>query len=95
MTVETTDGQHLFKVQVDLGELAPDFVCVELYANGLPNGSSERHVMARDDASDPRNQLYTLRVPAARPPNDYTPRLIPYNPEAIIPLEATQISWQR
>jgi len=39
--------------------------------------------------------LYSARVPAARPAVDYTARLIPHNDEAIVPLEASSILWQR
>jgi hypothetical protein len=31
----------------------------------------------------------------ARPAGDYTPRVIPNHPAAIVPLEAAQIVWQR
>ena len=39
--------------------------------------------------------LYSVRVSATRPAVDYTPRLIPHNDEAIVPLEAFEILWQR
>ena len=39
--------------------------------------------------------LYSVRLPVTRPAVDYTPRLIPHNDEAIVPLEASQILWQR
>jgi starch phosphorylase len=38
--------------------------------------------------------LYSVRLPVARPASDYTPRLIPHNDEAIVPLEAAQILWK-
>jgi glycogen phosphorylase len=34
-------------------------------------------------------------VPASRPATDYTPRLVPYHPDARVPLEANEILWQR
>jgi glycogen phosphorylase len=39
--------------------------------------------------------LYSAHVPATRPAGDYTPRVIPHHPAAIVPLEAAQILWQR
>ena len=39
--------------------------------------------------------VYTAELTHARPANDYTPRLIPQHPDAIVPLEAAQILWQR
>jgi len=97
-TVQTDDGHHDFQLPVHLGDLSPEFVQVELYANALPGGSPERHVMTRDTGPEQASTnecLYSARVPATRPAVDYTPRLIPHNGEAIVPLEASQILWQR
>jgi len=97
MSVETSDGQHSFQMQVHLGELSPDSVCAELYADALPGGPVERHRMSADQsaASSAGNYVYNARIPATRSASDYTARIIPCNPEAIIPLEASQILWQR
>jgi starch phosphorylase len=38
---------------------------------------------------------YAATVPASRPAADYTARLVPRHPEAIVPLEAPEILWQR
>lgn len=38
---------------------------------------------------------YEASVPASRDAGDYTPRLVPYHPQARIPLEALDILWQR
>jgi alpha-glucan phosphorylases len=97
-TVHTNDAHHHFQLQIHLGDLSPEFVQVELYANALPGGSPERHVMTRETGSEQASTnecLYSARVPATRPAVDYTPRLIPHNDEAIVPLEAFQILWQR
>jgi starch phosphorylase len=34
-------------------------------------------------------------VPAARPPTDYTARVIPYRDVVAVPLEFSPILWQR
>ena len=97
MRVETNDGQHDFQLQVHLGELSPDFVKVEVYADALPGGPAEGHVMNVEDEepSSAGNYVYSARVPATRSASDYTARVIAHNPEAIIPLEAPHIRWQR
>ena len=97
MRVETNDGQHDFQLQVHLGELSPDLVKIELYADALPGGPAERHVMNVEDeeASSAGSYLYRLRLPATRSASDYTARVIAQHPEAIIPLEAPQILWQK
>jgi len=95
--VHTNDGYHHFSLSIDLGDLSPEFVEVELYANGLPGGA-ERHIMTREIAPQPGSTntlVYTARVSATRPATDYTARLIPHNHGAMVPLEAFQILWQR
>jgi len=97
-TVQTNDGYHDFQLQVNLGDLSPQFTQVELYANPLPGGFPERYVMTRATVPEQANGndcLYSARVPATRPAIDYTPRLIPHNDEALVPLEASQILWQQ
>jgi starch phosphorylase len=97
-TVQTDDGHHNFKLPIHLGDLSPEFVQVELYANALPGGSPERHVMTRETGPEQAGTnecLYSARVTTKRPAVDYTPRLIPHNSQAIMPLEAPQILWQR
>jgi starch phosphorylase len=97
-TVQTNDRHHHFQLQLHLGDLSPEFVQVELYANALPGGSPERHVMTREAGPKQASidgYVYSARVRAARPAVDYTPRLIPHNDGAIVPLEACQILWQR
>jgi starch phosphorylase len=97
MGVESNDGQHEFQLQVHLGDLSPDFVNVELYADALPGGPVEHPVMNVEDeqTSSDGSYRYKLRLPAMRPASDYTARVIAHNPDAIIPLEAPQILWQR
>jgi glycogen phosphorylase len=97
-TVQTNDGHHDFQLRIHLGDLSLEFVQVELYANALPGGSPERHVMTRETGPEQASTnecLYSASVPVTRPAVDYTPRIIPHNDEAIVPLEAFQILWQR
>jgi starch phosphorylase len=98
LQVGTREGQHDFELQVYLGNLSPDFVQVELYANAPAGGAPERHVMVRNgrpESAEDDGAVYSVRVAAARPASDYTPRIIPHHPGALIPLEAPQIQWER
>jgi len=98
LRVGTDDEYHDFQLQVYLGKLRADFVQVELYANALTGDSPERHVMNRigePENAEAHGTLYGVRMPAARPATDYTPRIIPHHSDALIPLEAAQIQWQR
>jgi len=93
--VETEDQVHRFHVQVYLDDLTPDAVAVELYAEPLDGEGPERWPMNRAGELPGAMQgyLYQVEIPARRPAQDYTPRLVPHHPEARIPLEASWIRW--
>jgi starch phosphorylase len=94
-----------FIVEVYLGELLPDDVRVELYADPLPKKepkevsgmNAERHLMARlgPIAGAVNGFTFQVKVPAERPAGDYTPRIVPYHSEAFIPIEDAHILWMR
>jgi starch phosphorylase len=95
--VGTKRDQHVFDIQVYLGDLDPRDVRVELYADGLNGGEPVRQEMkiAKQLASAQGGYLYNASVPSARPSADYTARIIPNRPGAAIPLEDARILWQR
>jgi starch phosphorylase len=95
--IDTADGQHRFEVHVYLGDLDSAAVSVELYAEGGNGAGAIRHAMerARPLTGAANAYVYTAQLTDGRPANDYTPRLIPHHPDAIVPLEAAQILWQR
>jgi glycogen phosphorylase len=97
LQVETTGGQHAFRLQLYFGEMNEDAVRVELYADGLDGGAPVRKAMTRAEAGAGATaaSVYTAQVPATRPASDYTPRLVPHHPDAAVPLEANHILWQR
>jgi len=90
-----TDGtQHMFEVQVYFHELEPSMVQVQLYAEPQDNGVSEIYVMEAAGATGTANsQLYRATIPARRPAEHYTPRIVPYFDGVAVPLEARQILW--
>jgi starch phosphorylase len=94
---ETHEGRHHVSVEVHLGDLDPEAVRVELYAEAANGGGPDRHAMARGRRLDaPGNSYeYDVSIRAARASGDYTPRLVPYHPAAVVPLEAHNILWQR
>ncbi len=94
---ETHDGHHFFRVQVFVGDLHPDELQVELYAEPLSGRESALQAMTAGEpaAGVPGAQIYSAQVAATRPASDYTPRVIPHHPNASVPLEAAQILWQR
>lgn len=97
LLVTSSNHHHEFRVQVYLGELPTEAVRVELYADAQDGGSSVRQEMARlqELIGAINGYVYHAAVPADRPVDDYTPRLVPYHPDAVVPLEAPQILWFR
>lgn len=95
--VEAGERQHVFEVQVYLDDVNPDALRVELYAEPLNGDQPDRHVMqrGRELLGSVGGFLHSASIPAARPASDYTPRVVPFKPGAMVPLEANQILWQR
>jgi starch phosphorylase len=68
---------------------------VELFAEGRDGSAPVRKAMDRGAQLPDNAFLFTATVDANRPASDYTARLIPYHPNASVPLEASEISWQK
>jgi len=97
MKVEAHGAARHVTIPVYLGALDPEAVRVELYADPINGGEPERHAMERGRKADDSGQghEYGASIPATRPLDDYTPRLLPHHPMASVPLEAPEILWQR
>ena len=97
VNVETLEPRHQFEVRVFLAGLDPEGLRVELYADGPNNEDSVRREMTlvRETEDDDGEFVYRVSVPATRPPEDYTPRIIPCRHEIAVPLETPFILWQR
>jgi starch phosphorylase len=97
MKVATDGDKHVFEIQVYLGSLDANSVRVELYADGLNGGEPVRQEMKciRQLADASCGNVYSTAVSEARPPADYTARVIPACGGVAIPLEDARILWQR
>jgi starch phosphorylase len=89
LETSTSDGEHVITTGVRLGELEPDDVQVEIYAE-----PGFRRPMIRGGSTGTVYE-YFVRVPANRPVSDYTARIIPKLHGAIVPLETERILWQK
>ena len=94
-TVEESGEEHSFRVEVFLGDLAPDAVSVELYAEKAGGSERLRYAMDRKEnvPGSHGGFVYTTRVPATRPASAFTPRIVPRHDGATVPLEASYILW--
>jgi len=89
------DGYH-FSVCVDLGVIEPSMVRVELYAEPTAADAGVRTQMELVHRGDRGHGLtYSAFVATARPSSHFTPRVIPFHPEACVPAEGGLIAWQR
>jgi len=96
VTTRTVDGYHIFEVQVFLGDLGPDAIRVELYAEAQGGSDVFRQPMKLLRQDGPGGcRWYSASAPATRVPGDYTPRVIPSKPGVSVPMEAAHILWQR
>jgi starch phosphorylase len=83
-------------VSVHLGEIGRDSVRVELYAD--PEGDGEPFVLpmaVEPFPAVPDASIYRATIDTARPAKDFTARVVPYHPEARVPIEIPLIAWQR
>jgi len=98
LRIETDADHHVFEIDVFLNDLDPNAVRVELYANGINGSAPEPLEMQRIrqlDAGASGAYVYGASVSTARPPADYTARVIPRFDRIAIPLEDDRILWQR
>ena len=96
VAVETRGDRHHFTVEVGLGVLDPQSVCVELYADPRSDGDAVVQPMTRLVRSDATGMdLYVASVAAVRSAGDYTARIVPSYAGIHVPLEAAHILWQR
>jgi glycogen phosphorylase len=95
LKVSTDDQKHAFEVQLYLGDLNPDSVRVELYADPKEGENPFIQEMARVRQLVGSNGfVFTAEAPLTRPSTDYTPRVIPHCPGVSVPLEAAFVLWQ-
>jgi len=95
---ETHSERHVFEAQVYLNDLDSKALSVELYADGVMGSAPVRQEMKRVrqlTGASGGYYVYSAAVPAARPPADYTARVIPHWDGIAIPLEEARILWQR
>jgi len=97
VNIKTTQKYHDFEVHVYLDELTKDDVKVEIYADEANGFSAVCKEMKYNKLQTGAINIhvYTASVSAERPASDYTPRIIPSFPGVKVPLEISEILWQK
>jgi starch phosphorylase len=95
--VQSNGEQHIFEIQLWLGEVPQAAIRVELCAEVAEGVASSRQEMKciHSLAGMMGGYCYSGSVSAKRPVNDYTARIIPHCEGAAIPLEDPLILWQQ
>ena len=96
LEVSSAGDRHRFTLQVYLDELNPDAAQLQLYAQALGDRPAIVQAMTRVKPlpGSINGFLYSGEVPASRPVEHYTARVVPVHPAASVPLEANQILWR-
>jgi starch phosphorylase len=95
LQVVSENGKHTFEVGVYFGRLDPAGVRVELYADGVDGGQERQEMRRGRQLKEENAYIYRAQVPSTRPAGDYTARVVPRRAGVAVPLEASQIRWQR
>ena len=93
---QKTDNGWSFKLQVYLGEILPEQVRIQLYAE---SPDDEPPVVIECNCHEKitgaiHGYTYTANIHSTQTASDFTARVIPYHNEAHIPAEANLINWQ-
>jgi len=94
--VGKVENQFKFNVQVFLGDLDPDLVQVELFANGENGTKPEIIKMKREikTGGSTNTYYYNALASSERPASEYTPRALTEIAGVSVPLESNLITWQ-
>ena len=95
--VESSESGYRLTLHVYLNELSSEWVSVEVYADGQGNSKPFCRIMERKAAlaGSVNGYIYETTVPADRPADHYTPRLVPDHCHAKLPSEEAHIKWYR
>jgi starch phosphorylase len=97
LRVTRADSSWRFEVQVYFGDIEPDQVRVELYADSVNEHERPVRIVMRRQEAIPgavKGFLFLADSPSARPAHHFTPRIVPFHPDVSVPLEESLIFWR-
>jgi len=94
--VTQSDATWHLVVPVYMGEVSPSSVRVELFADAEGDLSSEVLLLHQEHAipGSTNGYIYAGALSGSRPVEDFTVRVVPYHPNALLPAELPLIAWQ-
>lgn len=95
LVVFEKDGDWTFQVQIYLGEILPDFIQAQIYADSTEMDTSICETMRRHTRipGTVNGYVYVGTVTNSRPRSDFTPRIVAYHCDACTPIENNLILW--
>ncbi|SFU71357.1 starch phosphorylase [Nitrosomonas eutropha] len=95
LIVSRDQEDWIFEVPVYLGGVSPESVQIQLYADPVAEEPHVCETMQRGDEMPGaiNGYLYKSRLNTDRTHTDFTPRCVPYHPDAHIPIESHLIHW--
>ncbi len=96
-TILRSDGRFRYSVPVFLGEVHPDFVRVELFADEIDGLPAEVIALYQEQAipGSAHGYVFAAEVAGTRGAEEYTLRVVPHHDAAQIPAELPLNAWQR
>jgi starch phosphorylase len=97
LSIERADENWVFHLPVYLGDLSPEDVRVELYAEVEAGLGAVCHAMtvSGEISGAVNGYVYQAEVSAERPAGHYTPRIVAGHMAVAVPMEARFILWQQ
>ncbi len=96
-TISRADSAWQIAVPIYMGEVSPDSVHVELFADAKGELLPEVILLHQERAipGSSNGYIYAGVVETSRPADDYTVRAVPHHLDAVLPAELPLIAWQR
>jgi starch phosphorylase len=97
LTVREDGKERTVTLEVFLGELAPEDVAIELYADGAGGRGEPERLRMKASGLLPgtaHGHLCAVTLPTTRPAWHYTPRAVPSSPELRWPIELPLVTWR-
>lgn len=90
------EGGWHFQVAVSLGDVPPDWIRVQLYADAVAaeRASCLTLTQCSDHPEGAGELVFEGIVATPRPAADFTPRIVPYHAEARVPAELPLVTWR-